>query len=960
MTDLAFKNKRNFLFKVALISILGIVCIVGCKKEDKKESNLKLWYRQPAKEWTDALPIGNGRLGVMVYGGVKKDHIQFNEETLWTGDPRDYNRSDAANYLPKIRKMLFKGKQEEAEALAQQHFMGKKNNEESYDSLFTQWLKTIRTTENLLPIAPDFNDSNWKKMSIPTPDGFERSVSGLKGEDGAFWFRKSFDLPEQWSGKQLVLALGNIRDMDFTYLNGHFIGSLKGKGKVREYIIPARYLNKKNNIIAIQVINPDNKGGLAGYHFGNHGKMTVYPKGKDAQNGINLETEWKYKVQNNTPPNFPHYQASYQPFGDLWLNFPDVDSAKEYKRTLDIENAMSTTTFVDHDVRYTREYFASAPACAIVIHLSSDHKEAIHFVASLTSKHHLSQVKRIDDHTIGLNLKVKKGVLQGASRLLVKTEGGKVVVDSGKINVDAANSATLYLVAGTSFKNYKDVSGNPEKICIQDMKKAVALDYEKLKAQHIQEYQKYFNRFSVDFGRTAASDDPTDERIKRFDTQADPALVALYMQYARYLMISSSRPGTHPPNLQGIWNNKMRPPWGSKYTTNINLEMNYWPVEVLNLSDCFEPLSAMMMNLAKNGRETAKDYYDCPGWILHHNTDIWLGTAPIDNANHGIWPTGGAWLCHQLWNHFLFTQDTTFLRDTAYPVMQSAAQFFNCYLIKDPKTGYLISSPSNSPEHGGLVAGPTMDHQIIRDLFKNCIAAAKILGEEGDLTDTLKRKYQEIAPNQIGRYGQLQEWMQDVDDTADHYRHVSHLWGVFPGEDIIWKDTALMEAAEQSLIYRGDEGTGWSLAWKINLWDRFKKGNHAYHLLQEMLSPSEMPGRESRGGSYNNLFDAHPPFQIDGNFGGATGIANMLVQSETGTIELLPALPDSLPFGKVTGLQARGGIVLDILWKKGRLKKVDLKTKVNRSYTLKYNGKEINIQAKKGKSYHLDGNLEEL
>lgn len=943
--------------KIFLSFILYAAVLIGCQSKNESSQDLTLWYNHPAVEWTEALPIGNGRIGAMVFGGVKEDHIQFNEATFWTGEPRDYNRKDAVKYLPEIRKLLFEGKQKEAEAIAQEHFMGKKNHEDNYDSLFTIWLKKVRAPQNLAPAQPGYDDSHWQEIKVPDPNGFERVIPTLEGENGAFWFRTTFNLPERWKGKDLILALGHIRDMDFTYVNGHFVGSEKGKDTIREYVIPASILHAGKNIIAIQDINPDNKGGLSGYsHVGK--RMCIYPERGNVQHSISLEKSWKYKVQNDSPPRFPHYNASYQPFADLWLNFENSKSVSHYKRSLNLSNAICSTSYENNGVEYKRTYFASAPNNAVVIHLSASHKGAIHFKATLTSKHHLSTVKKIDNNTIAIDIRLKKGVLTGESRLRIETKNGSVRIDSGIVTVTHADEATLYLVAGASFINYKNVTGNPATVCIHALNSLEGKSYEQVKAAHIQAYQKLFNTFSVDLGHTAQEKLPTDERINEFDTDNDPSLVTLYTQYGRYLLIASSWPGTHPANLQGIWNDDMRPPWGSKYTTNINLEMNYWPSEVLNLSACHEPLFAMMMNLVKTGHETAEDYYGCPGWVLHHNTDIWLGTAPVDNADHGIWPTGGAWLCHQLWEHFQFTQDTVFLRDTAYPVMKSAAQFFNCFLIKDPKTGWLISCPSNSPEHGGLVAGPTMDNQIIRDLFKHFIKASEILQADNSFRDTLEEKYQQIAPNQIGKYGQLQEWLQDIDDTSDHHRHVSHLWGVFPGTDITWQTPRFMKAARQSLIYRGDAGTGWSLAWKMNLWDRFKDGNHAYRLLKIMLSPADAPGRKSRGGSYPDLFDAHPPFQIDGNFGGATGIANMLIQSETDTIQLLPALPDALPNGKVNGICARGGFVLNFQWDNHTLQKVEVLSKAGKKCVLQYGDKKISFNTGEGITYHLNGDLQ--
>ena len=740
---------------------------------------LKLWYNKPAEKWTEALPVGNGRIGAMLFGGLEKDRVQFNEETLWTGEPRNYNRAGAYRYLDSIRQLLFAGKQKEADVLAEKEFMG------------------------------------------------------LKSAAG-------------------------------------------------------------------------------------------------------------------------QYQADYQPFGDLWLNCGNTANATNYKRELDISNAIAAISYTANDVDYKREYFVSQPQQVMVVHLSASKKTSISFEASLSSLHTDSTVKKINDSTIALSIKVKDGALRGESYLMVKTVHGKLTIVNGKVAVSDADEVTLYLSAATNYKNYNDISADPAALGVSAIKNIGTKSYAQIKAAHIKEYQQYFNTFSIDFGKNENEKLPTDQRIEKFAATGDPSFVSLYLQYGRYLLISSSRPGTRPANLQGIWNDLLSPPWGSKYTTNINAEMNYWPAELLNLSPMHQALFGMIKELSVTGKQTAKDYYNAPGWVLHHNTDLWRGTAPINAANHGIWVTGGAWLCHHLWEHYLFTQDKIFLRDTAYPIMKEAALFFNSYLVKDPATGYLISSPSNSPEQGGLVAGPTMDHEIIRDLFKNTVAAAQLLGIDQTLRETLNEKYKQIAPQKIGKYGQLQEWMQDVDDTSNKHRHVSHLWAQFPGNEINWDETPdLMKAARQSLIYRGDAATGWSLGWKINLWARFKDGDHTYKLIQMLMSPAN-----TGAGSYPNLFDAHPPFQIDGNFGGAAGIGEMLLQSQTKYIDLLPALPSALPKGEVKGICARGGFVLNIKWSEGKLERLEILSNAGQTALLRYAGKELSLATQKGKKYVLDGDLQ--
>ncbi|MBL7738000.1 MAG: glycoside hydrolase N-terminal domain-containing protein [Chitinophagaceae bacterium] len=922
---------------------------------------LKLWYKQPAVKWTEALPVGNGRIGAMLFGGVEEDRIQFNEETLWTGEPRSYSRPGAYRYLDTIRQLIFAGKQKEAEALAEKEFMGLKSNEGKKDA----WIKEILSLKGVKgnPAAEDFDDSQWKTMTVPSYDGWE--AAGFEGLDGAVWLRTHFELPANWAGKELVLDLNRIRDGDLTYVNGKLIGTQENT-EARRYRIPGDVLHPGKNVIAIQVLNYFDKGGITGYkdtirHIG------VYPLGEESLK-VSLNGQWRYFIQNDEPPAVGTYQASYQPFGDLYLKFNHAQATTNYKRELDIAHAVAATSYSVNGVDFKREYFISQPHQVMAVRLTASGKASISFEAVLNSPHKNFSVKKINANTIGLSVKVRNGALKGESYLQVKLTGGSFSIINNKIVVTGADEAILYLTAATNYKNYQDISGNAVTSCVNALKSVNGKTYQQIRTAHVNEYQKYFNTFSIELydRRTAESKAPpsegfgevlpTDERLGRFASSDDPSFVALYLQYGRYLLISSSRPGTRPANLQGIWNDLLTPPWGSKYTTNINAEMNYWPAELLGLSPMHEPLFKMIEELSVTGKQTAKDHYNAPGWVLHHNTDLWRGTAPINAANHGIWVTGGAWLCEHLWERYLFTQDKVFLKNKAYPVMKEAALFFNSFLVKDRETGYLISTPSNSPEQGGLVAGPAMDHQIIRALFHNVIAASTILNTDAALRNTLQERSKQIAPDKIGKYGQLQEWMKDKDDTTNKHRHISHLWGMYPGSGINWDETpALMKAARQSLLYRGDAATGWSLGWKINCWARFKDGEHTYKMIQMLMSPVK-----GGAGSYPNLFDAHPPFQIDGNFGGAAGIGEMLLQSHTKYVDLLPALPSALPAGDIKGICARGGFVIDIKWSNGRLVQLTVRSKTGQPLLLRYNGIVKQIATIKNGVYRFDGDLNKL
>jgi hypothetical protein len=773
-------NMKAFILSV-LISATVFSCITG-QQSNNTLPDLKLWYDKPATLWEEALPIGNGRLGAMIFGGTAQEQIQFNEETLWTGEPNDYSHEGAFSYLDEIRQLLWAGKRAEAEKLAMEKFMS----------------------------------------------------------------------------------------------------------------VPLR-------------------------------------------------------------------QKAYQPFGDILIQFDGHETVSDYRRELDLRTALARTSYNIGETKYTREYLASYPDQTIAINLTASKKKSISFKVSLATVHENYSVNIQDDGSIELTVNVKNGVLYGVSRLKVTTQGGKITKDAQTIEVSEADEAVLLLVAATNFVNPKDVSGKPKEKCEEYLASVKSGKYKDIKSKHLSDYQSYFNRFEIYLGDSENQNLPTDQRIVQTREKMDNSLAAMYVQYARYLMLASSREGTYPANLQGIWCHTINPSWGSKYTVNINTEMNYWPVEVLNISECHDALFNMIEEVAVSGEKVAKVHYNANGWVLHHNTDLWRGAAPINNSNHGIWVTGSGWLVQHLWEHFLFNQDTTFLANRAWPLLKGAAQFYVDFLVKDPTTGYLVSCPSNSPELGGLVSGPTMDHQIIKSLFKICIETSSIINKDKDFADLLAQMLPQIAPYQIGQHGQLQEWMTDIDDPNNKHRHVSHLWGIYPGKEITWDTPELMNAAKQSLIYRGDDGTGWSLAWKVNFWARFLDGDHTWNMVQMLLRPMIVDGkRMSGGGSYPNLFDAHPPFQIDGNFGGAAGIAEMLLQSHTDTIDLLPALPSAIPSGSITGIRARGGFELDYNWEQGKLSSVTITSKAGSPLKLKYGNKTYSSDTKTGEKIKLDGDLKRI
>jgi alpha-L-fucosidase 2 len=629
--------------------------------------------------------------------------------------------------------------------------------------------------------------------------------------------------------------------------------------------------------------------------------------------------------------------SKFQCVGNLNLTFDGNEGYKNYYRELDLEKALFTTTFVSKGVTYKREVFSSQPDQVIVVRLSASKPGRLSFLAGfdseLTKSNHPINKNTLEMTGLSGTHDGVTGQVKVDSRARIINKGGSTRIEGNKIRVRNANEVVILISMATNFVDYKTLTANETERCRKYLTTAGNKPYTKLLASHIAAYQKYFKRVSFDLGTSGSARQPTNIRIQNFSKSYDPELVSMYYQFGRYLLICSSQPGGQAANLQGIWNGNNNPAWDSKYTININTEMNYWPAEKCNLPELTDPLMRLIQDLSQAGQETAKVMYGSRGWVAHHNTDIWRISGVIDFADAGQWPMGGAWLSQHLWEKYLYGGDKKFL-EFAYPILKSACEFYQDFLIEEPTHKWLVVTPSNSPENtpqgheSALVAGATMDNQLLFDLFTKTIETAKILNKDADLMVKFQQIKDRLAPMQIGHLGQLQEWMGDWDSPEDHNRHVSHLYGMYPGNQIsAYRTPELFDAVKTSLNYRGDVSTGWSMGWKVNLWARLLDGNHAKKLITDQLTLVDPKGGfRGGGGTYPNLFDAHPPFQIDGNFGCTSGITEMLLQTQDGAIHILPALPDDWKKGNISGLRAYGGFEVSIGWNENKVQTITIKS----------------------------------